>query len=136
MRSIVVIFLLWRPRPDSRLVSVGFVLDRMEKGQVFFRFLLFSHHWHSISAPYSFSHLPLMQHNLMIISASLNNTPASHSSSFQQLLYFVSCLIAVIINSTASDFHWSVWSRFKKVCFLLFVCYILMHKMQEVKIVE
>jgi len=49
-----------------------------------------------------------MQHNLKNISASLNNT-ALHTISFQQYLYFISCLIAVIINSTASEFHWSVW---------------------------
>jgi len=69
------------------------------------------------------------------MSASLNNTSALHSISFQELLCFVSCLIAVIINSTASEFCWSVWSKFKKVCFLLFFCYILMYRMKHVKII-
>jgi hypothetical protein len=55
-----------------------------------------------------------MQHNLKNMSASLNNTPALQSISFQELLYFVSCLIAVIINSTASEFRWSVRSKFKE----------------------
>jgi len=55
-----------------------------------------------------------MQHNLKNKSPSLNNTPALHSISFQELLYFVSCLNAVIINSTASKFHWLVWSKFKE----------------------
>jgi hypothetical protein len=54
-----------------------------------------------------------MQHNLKNMLSLLNNTSTLHSITYQQLLYFVSDLILEIKNSTASEFRWLVWSKFK-----------------------
>jgi hypothetical protein len=55
------------PRPgfDLRLVSVGYMLNKVALGRVFLQALLFSsRHCHSANVVYTFAHLPLTLCNL------------------------------------------------------------------------